>query len=238
MAPARTLARLRERARRRCARFKLPQPFDSPAPGPDRPELEHAGCKDPAAGCCRSSSRPAGSPPSWPAPPARSCPAGKDRAHDPAGGNRVTRPFYSCVHRDAAGGSGVCWRARQNYDVTKHLHVSVVRPGERVADMHPFSYGLHERRTAYRHAGTLDRQAGAPVWSCSDVACLLDSQRIQALDTPHDWAHFTERRRPLAGHVATTTTTQKWGSLFKWPKGPFSACHSPPDLPRQSVIAP
>ena len=26
--------------------------------------------------------------------------------------------------------------------------------------------------------------------------------------------------------VATTTTTQKWGSLFKWPKGPFSACHS------------
>ena len=200
MAPARTLARLREQERRRCARFKLPQPFDSPAPGPDRPELEHAGCKDPAAGCCRSSSRPAGSPPSWPA--ARSCPAGKDRAHDPAGGNRVTRPFDSCVHRDAADGSGVCWRARQNYDVTKHLHVSVVRPGERVADMHPFSYGLHERRTAYRHAGTLDRQAGAPVWSCSDVACLLDSQRIQALDTPHDWAHFTERRRPLPGRVS------------------------------------
>ena len=73
--------------------------------------------------------------------------------------------------------------------------------------MHPFSYGLDERRTAHRHAVTLDRQAGAPVWSCCDVACLLDSQRIQALDTPHDWAHFTERRRPLAGHVATTTTT-------------------------------
>ena len=84
MAPARTLARLREQERRRCARFKLPQPFDSPAPGPDRPELEHAGCKDPAAGCCRSSSRPAGSPPSWPAPAARSCPAGKDHVHDPA----------------------------------------------------------------------------------------------------------------------------------------------------------
>ena len=67
MAPARTLARLREQERRRCARFKLPQPFDSPAPGPDRLELEHAGCKDHAAGCCRSSSRPAGHPPSWPA---------------------------------------------------------------------------------------------------------------------------------------------------------------------------
>ena len=196
MAPARTLARLREQERHRCARFKLLQPFDSPAPGPGCPELEHAGCKVHAAGCCRSSSRPAGSPPSWPAAPARFCPAGKDRAHEPAGGNRVTRPFDSCVHRDAAGGSGVWWRVRQNYDVTKHLHVWIVRPGERVADMHPFSYGLHERRTAHRHAVTLDRQAGAHVWNCSDVACLLDS--------PHDWAHYTEQRRPLPGRRAPT----------------------------------
>ena len=104
--------------------------------------------------------------------------------------------------RAPGGGSGVWWRARQNYDVTKHLHVWIVRPGERVADMHPFSYGLHERRTAHRHAVTLDREAGAHVWSCSDVACLLDSQRIQALDSPHDWAHYTEQRRPLAGRVS------------------------------------
>ena len=104
------------------------------------------------------------------------------------------------------GGSGVCWRARHNYDVTKHLHVWIVRPGERVADMHPFSYGLHERRTAHRHAVTLDHQAGAHVWSCCDVACLLDSQRIQALDTPHDWAHFTEQRRPLPGRVSDAGT--------------------------------
>lgn len=110
----------------------------------------------------------------------------------------MTRPFDSCVLRDAAGGSGVCWRARHNYDVTKHLHVWIVRPGERVADMHPFSYGLDERRTAHRHAVTLDREAGAHVWSCCDVACLLDSQRIQALKTPHDWAHYTEQRRPRA----------------------------------------
>ena len=116
--------------------------------------------------------------------------------------DRVTRPFDSCVHRDAAGGSGVWWRVRQNYDVTKHLHVWIVRPGERVADMHPFSYGLHERRTAHRHAVTLDREAGTHVWSCSDVACLLDSQRIQALDSPHDWAHYTEQRRPLPGRVS------------------------------------
>ena len=64
--------------------------------------------------------------------------------------------------------------------------------------MHPFSYGLHERRTAHRHAVTLDREAGTHVWSCSDVACLLDSQRIQA----HDWAHYTEQRRPLPGRVS------------------------------------
>ena len=90
------------------------------------------------------------------------------------------------------------WRACQNYDVTKHLHVWIVRPGEWVADMHPFSYGLHERRTAHWHAVTLDRQAGAHVWSCSDVACLLDSQRIQALNSPH----YTEQRRPLPGRVS------------------------------------
>ena len=37
---------------------------------------------------------------------------------------------------------------------------------------------------------------------------------------------MASRRSAPSGHVATTTTTQKWGSLFKWPKGPFSACHS------------
>ena len=37
---------------------------------------------------------------------------------------------------------------------------------------------------------------------------------------------MASRRSTPSGHVATTTTTQKWGSLFKWPKGPFSACHS------------
>ena len=48
---------------------------------------------------------------------------------------------------------------------------------------------------------------------------------------PLQGAHSTRRdvasrRSAPSGHVATTTTTQKWGSLFKWPKGPFSACHS------------
>ena len=37
---------------------------------------------------------------------------------------------------------------------------------------------------------------------------------------------MASRRSAPSGHVATTTTTQKWGSLFTWPKGPFSACHS------------
>ena len=100
------------------------------------------------------------------------------------------------------GGSGVCWRARHNYDVTKHLHVWVVRPGERVADMHPFSYGLHERRTAHRHAVTLDRHAAAHVWSCSDVACLLDSQRIQALEGKAARRH---RRRHRAARPAAAS---------------------------------
>ena len=49
----------------------------------------------------------------------------------------------------------------------------------------------------------------------------------------HRRCHGNSARRDLAsrrsapsGHVATTTTTQERGSLFKWPKGPFSACHS------------
>ena len=115
--------------------------------------------------------------------------------------DRVTRHSILASIETPPAGPGCGGERVKNYDVTKHLHVWIVRPGERVADMHPFSYGLHERRTVHRHAVTLDRQAGAHVWSCSDVACLLDSQRIQALDSPHDWAHYTEQRRPLAGRV-------------------------------------
>ena len=39
---------------------------------------------------------------------------------------------------------------------------------------------------------------------------------------------MASRRSAPSGHVATTTTTQKWGSLFTWPRGPFSACHFHP----------
>ena len=80
-----------------------------------------------------------------------------------------------------------------------------------------------ERRTAYRHAATLDREAGAHVWSCCDVACLLDSQRLQALETPHDWAIATAAGRPRgATRVIVAQGCEGWF-------GPF-ACVA---LPRQ-----
>ena len=71
--------------------------------------------------------------------------------------------------------------------------------------------------------------------TAGDSFRLKAATRNHASRMRHRRCHANSARRNLAsrrsapsGHVATTTTTQKWGSLFKWPKGPFSACHSQP----------